>query len=91
MLLSILALGCGAPQTAGEPLPESPAEAAPRVLAAAEELEREHKSRQAFAAYHQILQRYPGTPESKTAADRIRRARQQSAMRLKKAARKGAL
>ena len=81
--LGAIVLGCGGSKPVTEAPAESPAQAAARVFAAAEELERQDKTRQAFAAYHQILQKYPDTPEGKKAAERIRRARQQSKTKLK--------
>ncbi len=51
----------------------SPAAApAARVLILAQDLENTHQTKNAIAAYHQIIRYYPGTPEASRAADRIR-------------------
>jgi TolA-binding protein len=77
--LSLVAFGCGR----SEPAPrETPEQAAARVLDLAQNLEKEHKSKEAFAAYHQIVRHYPATAGSKKAAERIAAA--QKAARLRK-------
>ena len=76
--LGALALGCG-PAEPVSPIPgEPPAQAAARVFAVAERLAKEHKTKQAFAAYHQLARQFPDTPEGRQAADRIRRAQGQA-------------
>ncbi|MDR3638979.1 MAG: hypothetical protein P4L84_34560 [Isosphaeraceae bacterium] len=77
--LAALALGCGAAEPAIQHPGESPAQAAARVFTVAEGLEKEHKTKQAFAAYRQLARQFPDTPEGKQAADRIRRAQGQAA------------
>jgi hypothetical protein len=62
---------------------ESPAQAATRVFAVAEGLEKEHKSKQAFSAYHQVARHFPDTPEGKKAVERIHRAQRQAATNTK--------
>ena len=74
--LIALAAGCGRPTAAVE----SPGEVAPRVFAVAERLEREGKTRQAFAAYRQVVQQFPNSPEARQATDRLLRS-QRTAIR----------
>ena len=69
-----LASGCGPPL----PAPESPHQAAARVFAVAERLEKAQKTKQAFAAYRQVADQFPDSPEGKKAAARIRRFQNQA-------------
>jgi hypothetical protein len=64
--------GCGGREPAA-PAP-APAEAAARAFGVAQGLEREHKTKQAFAAYRQVARQFPDTAEGKKAAARIRQA-----------------
>ena len=56
--------GCGRPRTRSPPEVGSP-EDAPRVFALALDLEAGRKTKQAVAAYRQVVQYFPGTPEAK--------------------------
>jgi TolA-binding protein len=62
----------------------NPEEEADRVLAIAADLEKQGKTRQAFAAYHQVITNFPGTPSSKLAAARVKNAQSQSPTKGKK-------
>jgi TolA-binding protein len=73
----LLAAGCG---NAEPPPPEAPEQVAARVFDLAERLEKEHKGKEAFAAYRQIVRLYPTTPQGKKAAARINQA-QKAALR----------
>jgi hypothetical protein len=67
-------LGCGGSGPASPGPAAPPAEAAARAFGVAQGLEREHKTKQAFAAYHQVARQFPETAEGKKAAARIRQA-----------------
>jgi outer membrane protein assembly factor BamD (BamD/ComL family) len=73
----LLACGCG-PSRAPAAAIVNPEEEADRVLAIAADLEKQGKTRQAFAAYHQVITNFPGTPAAKVAAARVRKAQSQS-------------
>lgn len=75
--------GCGG-NISSHNAAETPAEEATRVFAIAEKLERENKSKEAFNAYRQVTDHFPGTPEAKKASERINKA-QRSAGRKKPA------
>jgi hypothetical protein len=64
----IACLGCGGSPPA---LPETEAQGAARVFAVAKDLEETQKTKQAIAAYHQIMRYYPNTLEARKSADRI--------------------
>jgi hypothetical protein len=72
--------GCGSshapPVSAATPEVE-----ADRVLAIAQDMERQGNTKQAFAAYHQIIRNFPDTSSGKKAISRVKKA--QSATRLK--------
>jgi hypothetical protein len=68
LCLCLSAPGCG---RTGEAPAESPEQAAARILEVAQTLEKEHKTKQAFAAYHQIVRHYPATAGGQKAAQRI--------------------
>jgi hypothetical protein len=75
--LCTVGLGC---RRADPAPPEPPEQAAARIFDLAQNLEKERKTREAFAAYHQIVRHYPATPHGKKAAQRISQA-QQAALR----------
>jgi TolA-binding protein len=50
---------------------ESPEQAAARVFELAQNLEKAHKTKEAFAAYRQIVRHYPATAGGQKAAQRI--------------------
>ncbi|MGP0064463.1 MAG: hypothetical protein ACLQGP_12810 [Isosphaeraceae bacterium] len=82
LLLASLMVGCagsdaGSQAVASSSTPEQDAE---RVLAIAEDLEKQGDHKKAFAAYHQIIRNFPGTPSGKKAIERVKRA-QRDAMR----------
>jgi hypothetical protein len=78
LCLSLIAIGCGR----SEPAPrETPEQAADRVFVLAQDLEKEHKTKEAFAAYRQIIRLYPGTPGGKKAADRVAQAQKSAIVR----------
>jgi len=67
-VILIAAIGCNHP----DPAPaESPEQAAARIFDLAQDLEKQHKTKEAYAAYRQISQHYPSTPHGKRAAERI--------------------
>ena len=68
-----LSSGCGADPSPQTP-DETPEQAATRVFAIAQKLEREDKNKDAFEAYRQVAEHFPGTPEGKKASARIRLA-----------------
>jgi hypothetical protein len=63
---------------------ETPEQAAARVFDLAQNLEKEHKTKEAFAAYRQILRHYPATAGGEKAADRIAQAQQSAILRKQK-------
>ncbi len=65
--------GCGGRDSEPVRPGETSQAAAARIFARAQSLERENKSKQAFAAYRQSVSHFPETPEAKQAAERIRR------------------
>jgi hypothetical protein len=66
LMLSGMSSGCGKSS-------QKTAEASPAtVLGLAQDLEKDHKIKNAIAAYHQIMRYYPGTPEAASAAERIK-------------------
>ena len=71
--------GCGETPMDSSQFNETPEQAAARVLAVAEGFTREGKTRLAFAAYHQVIQKYPKTSPAKEAAGRIRQVRREAA------------
>jgi hypothetical protein len=72
--------GCGSSHA--PPVPATtPEQEADRILAIAQDMERRGDTKQAFAAYHQIIRLFPGTSSGKTAIERIKRA--QNATKLK--------
>jgi len=79
LCLSLIATGCG---RSGPAPRETPEQAAARVFDLAQNLEKEHKTKEAFAAYHQVVRHYPATAGGKKAAERIARA-QKAAVRRK--------
>jgi hypothetical protein len=73
-LFSSMACGCGrSDQAPRQPLPADAA----RVLALAQDLEKEGKTKQAFAAYRQVVDHFPDTSQGRAAARRISQAQQQ--------------
>ena len=76
--LSLAALGCGRSEQASLAAQEAPEQAAVRVYSLAQKLEKEHKTKEAFDAYHQIARRFPQTPEGKKAAQRISQAQKEA-------------
>ncbi len=71
LCLGLSASGCGRAEPALQVAGETPEEAAARVFAKAQSLEKEQKTKEAFAAYHQIVRQFPATPHGKQAAARI--------------------
>ncbi len=79
--LSLFSLGCGCSGPAAhEPSQstETPEPVAARIFDRAQSLEKEHQTKQAFTAYHQVARNYPETLQGKKAAERIWQARQQA-------------
>ena len=61
LMLSVMSSGCGkTAQSSQKTAGASPAS----VLGVAQDLEKDHKIKNAIAAYHQIMRYYPGTPEA---------------------------
>jgi TolA-binding protein len=67
-IVCLLLIGCGGPAPVA---PESKEQGAARVYALAQDLETSQKTKQAMAAYHQVLLHFPNTPEARKAAVRI--------------------
>ena len=82
LCLSLGAIGCGRSEQAPR---ETPEQAAARVFDLARHLENDHKTREAFAAYHQIVRHFPATAGGKKAAERIAQAQKAAIRRKKKA------
>jgi TolA-binding protein len=79
-IVAVAGFGCHRP----DPTPaESPDRVAARTFELAQNLEKEHKTKEAFAAYRQISQQFPSSPYAKKAADRIGQA-QKDALRKRK-------
>ena len=74
LFLGLTAAGCQAPSRRELHVGESPSETALRALAPAQGLEKEGRTREAFAAYHQIVRQFADTPAGKNAAARIVKA-----------------
>ena len=56
----------------------TPEQEAERILAIAQDLEKEGKTQRAFAAYHQIIRNFPTTPSGKDAIERVKKAQKAS-------------
>ena len=80
----LLAYGCGPSQTPSIAM-VNPEQEADRVLAIAADLEKQGKTKQAFAAYHQVITNFPGTPSGKLALAKVKKAQSQSPTKAKKA------
>ena len=70
-IVLLFLIGCGGPSPVA-PKPE--AQDAARVLAVAQDLERGRKTKQAIAAYQQVVLHFPDTPEAKKAQEQITEA-----------------
>ena len=65
--------GCGSSQA--PPFSAvNPEEEADRVLAIAQDMERQGNTKQAFAAYHQIILNFPDTTSGRKAISRVKKA-----------------
>jgi hypothetical protein len=71
LVLACCLLGPGCREPAP---PEMPEQTVARIFALAQSLEKEGKTKQAFAAYHQLVRLFPSTAEGKQAAERLRQA-----------------
>jgi outer membrane protein assembly factor BamD (BamD/ComL family) len=71
LVLLLIGIGCRRSEPAP---PEPPEQAAARIFDTARNLEKDHKTKQAFAAYHQLVQHFPSTTHGKMAVERIRQA-----------------
>ena len=80
----LVASGCGKADSAQQVTDESPEAAAKRVFGIAQSLEMENKTKQSFAAYRQVAERFPQTPEGQKAAKRIRNAQKSAVTGAKK-------
>jgi TolA-binding protein len=67
-VLLIALIGCNHP---APPPAESPEQAAARIFGLAQDLEKQHKTKEAYAAYRQLGQHYPSTAGGKRAAERL--------------------
>lgn len=75
LLLGLALTLAGSACRRAEPGPaESTDQAAARIFATAQQLEQEHKTKQAFAAYRQVVDHFPFTPFAAKAAGRIKQA-----------------
>ncbi len=83
LILIVSSCGKAEPQA-----PEPPEHAASRIFQQAETLAMQKKTKEAMAAYRQIIAHFPSSPEAKTAASRIQAA--QNASRRKPAPRRPA-
>ncbi len=81
--LLLLAYGCGTSRTPSVAV-VNPEHEADRVIAIAADLEKQGKTKQAFAAYHQVITNFPGTPSGKLAVARVKKAQSQPPTRAKK-------
>ena len=78
--LSSLMTGCQESNSGSQASPSSaatPEQEADRVLAIAQDLETHGDTKEAFAAYHQIIRHFPGISGRK-AIERIRKAQRES-------------
>jgi hypothetical protein len=79
IVLSALVAGCGG---ASSPAPTAsaatPEQDADRVLAIAQDLEKQGDTKKAFAAYHQMIRNFPGTPSGRKAIERVKKAQRES-------------
>lgn len=82
-----LGQGCGesAPATTASVQARSPAQEAARVFGLADGLEKEGKSKEAFAAYRQVADKFPETPDGKKAAARIKKAQAEALRKVRRA------
>jgi hypothetical protein len=80
----LLAYGCGPSHTPSVAM-VNPAQEADRVLAIAADLEKQGKTKQAFAAYRQVVTNFPGTPSGKLALAIVKKAQSRSPTKAKKA------
>jgi hypothetical protein len=76
-MAGLFLIGCGGPAPVA---PETAAQGATRVFALAQELETGQKTKQAMAAYRQVVLHFPDSPEARRAAQRISEA-QRAAIR----------
>jgi hypothetical protein len=76
-VVSLFLIGCGGPTPVA---PEAEGQGAARVFALAQDLEGGRKTKQAIAAYRQVVDHFPNTPEARKAAERISEA-QRAAIR----------
>ena len=76
-IMLLLDCGCGPSQTRSVAM-VNPEQEADRVLAIAADLEKQGKTKQAFAAYHQVITNFPGTPSGQLAVARVKKAQSQS-------------
>lgn len=78
--LALIVSGCGNAPTQA-PATESSGQVSERILARAESFEREHKTKEAFAAYHQLARNYAETAAGKKAVARIAQAQKEAIRR----------
>ena len=76
-MVGLSLIGCGGPAPVG---PGTDVRDAPRVLALARDLEAAQKTKQAMAAYRQVVLHFPETTEARQASLRISEA-QRAAIR----------
>jgi hypothetical protein len=77
LFLSSLVTSCAGSNAGSQAPPVSavtPGQEADRVLAIAQDLEKQGDTKKAFAAYHQIIRNFPDTPSGRKAVERIRQA-----------------
>jgi hypothetical protein len=71
-------IGCGGPAPVAT---QTDGQGASRVLAVAQDLEKAQKTKQAMAAYRQVIVHFPNTPEARKAAERIDEAQRAAILR----------
>jgi hypothetical protein len=76
-MVVLLLVGCGGPAPVA---PQAEGQGAARVFALAQDLDGARKTKQAMAAYRQVVLHFPDTPEARKAAQRITEA-QRAAIR----------
>ena len=83
--LSSLIAGCEGSGTQSPPVSAArPEQEADRVLAIAQNLETQGDTKKAFAAYHQIIRNFPGTPSGKKAIERVKKAQREAMQKPKR-------
>jgi hypothetical protein len=79
LFLSSFMTGCAGPDSPSVPVSAAtPEQEAHRVLAIAQDLEKQGETKKAFAAYHQIIRNFPATPSGKKAIERVKKEQEEA-------------